>query len=219
MKVTRLHAAFLIAGLSYLTGCLGPQSEEPTLRNSRQVVDRNQNQNTGGGGNTGGGVQQLNFQQANAILDTACGGTNCHGADAQNLQKYVDSQDNLTARKTQVLARINNNTMPIGGKKFGSAADKTNLVAYLQKLTAGGGGGGGNTGGGNNAAQVVQLMAKSCGKSSGCHQNKYDTEAGIKKGATSLKANTERMLNSAAYSKNDYNDDEKKAILDYVNSL
>lgn len=220
MMVQRLQTAVLIAGLSYLTGCLGPQSEEPTLRNSRQVVDRNQgnNNNTGGGNNNGGGNQQLNFQQANAILKDACGGTNCHGADAANLEKYVDSQDNLTARKDQVLKRINDGTMPIGGKTFKSDADKKNLVAYMQNLGQGGGGnGGGNNGGG--AAAAIALMAKGCGKSAGCHQNKYDNEQGIKAGAASLKANTQRMLDSAAYSKNDYNDDEKKAIMDYVNSL
>lgn len=220
MKAQRLYTLILIAGLSQLTGCLGPQSEEPTLRNSRQPIgDRNQG---GGGGNGGGGgggnqQQQLNFQQANAILKGACGGTNCHGADAANLQKYVDSQDNLTTRKDAVLARINNGSMPIGGKTFNSDDDKKNLVAYLQNLGNGGGGNGGG-GGGGGAAAAINLMKKSCGNG-GCHQGKYDNEATIKQNVAALKANTQRMLNSAAYSKNAYNDDEKKQILDYVNSL
>lgn len=221
MMVRRLQTAILIAGLSYITGCLGPQSEEPTLRNSRQPIgDRNQG-NQGGGGNGGGGNgggggggnQQLNFAQANAILKNACGGTSCHGADATGLQKYVDSQDNLTARKDAVLARINNGSMPTGNKSFRNNAEKSNLVAYLQKLGTGGGGGGGGA-----EPQAVTLMKKSCGGAR-CHQGKYDNVQSITQNKNSLKANTQRMLNSASYSGNAYNDDEKKIILDYVNSL
>lgn len=212
MKAQRLYTMFLIAGLSYLTGCLGPQSEEPTLRNSRQRIDDRNQGGGGNGGGGGGGNQQLNFAQANAIIKKACGGAACHGDGASGArQKYVDDQQKLTERKDIFVSRINDGTMPIAPKKFDSDADKQALIAFVQSL--------GNGGGGGAVNPVVTLMAKSCGNGGSCHAGKYDNEATIKQNAASLKGNTQRMLNSAAYSKNAYNDDEKKQILDYVNSL
>lgn len=228
---------FLVAvaslGLTVLVGCLGPQTEQPTLKDNRSTGDANKK----GSGN----IEVPDWDTANLILDTTCGGSSCHSREGKANNDYVDNEDLVADRAEEVLESIEDGSMPLGGD-FESDDDKELLLAYLNDLIDNGSSGDDDDDEEGNQPDVddegdqpdvddegdvpeepveeedpaIALMVATCGSGS-CHAGEYDSKEAFEDNSTAIQANNQRMLDN--YVRNNLDDDEKDLVVAYVESL